>query len=205
MGYTSSVHRFRSEDDPRPDQSSVATSSWFETLCGASCLAIVVIGMIGDDPASMAAIATTAAGFGVFAHAGTRAARSRRSSARDVRAGVGVDLVVGLAGIAIGVLVLARAVPFGWLAIAATAIGVGLLFAGRAKASVDTERPGWRCDAWSVVAMMLAALATVVLAVLAFAAVRPIATLSLAAACAGIGLILAGSGTLSTIQDLDRQ
>jgi len=82
MGYTSNEHSLHT-DDPPLDRITVASGSWFEALCGAGGLALAVIGVLGDHPALMAALATIAVGLGVFAQAGTIAARSRQPTEHD--------------------------------------------------------------------------------------------------------------------------
>ncbi len=200
MGYTSTEHQLRQANDPPPDQVTVASGSWVEMVCGASGVAIAVIGMLGNHPALMVAVATIVVGFGVFAQAGTIAARSRPPSERDEVVGISIDLVAGLASIAFGVLVLLRVVPFTWLPIAAMTLGAGVLFAGRAELG-DPTAEVTRFGAWALAVMMLAGLAALVLALLALAGGQPIAMLSLAAiACVGAGLVFAGGGTLATLR-----
>ena len=201
MSYTCTDHQLLHRSDPPPDQVAVASGSWFEALCGASGLAIVVLGMLGHDPAFVAAIATIVMGFGVFARAGTTAARGRQLSERDELLGISIEIVAGLAGIAIGVLVVLHVVPFMWLPLAAIALGTGLLFAGHA------ELGDLKSSAWPLAVMMLFALAALVLALLAFAAVQPFAMLSLAAiACVGAGLVLVcGGDAHDVLPDLERR
>lgn len=200
MGYTSTKHLLEHASERPPDPVTVASGSWFEAACGASGLGLAVFGMLGNHPALMAAIATILVGFGVFAQAGTIAARSRQASERDELVGISIDLVAGVAGFALGVLVLLRVVPLAWLPLAAMALGAGLLFAGPAEL-VDHKAATTLFRAWSLAAMMLAGLAAIVLALLAFTAVQPFAMLSLAAvACVGAGLTLAGAGTLTTLR-----
>ena len=191
MSDTTTEHPMRHASDSA--QLTVVTGSWFEALCGAIGLVFAVVGMLGGDPPQMAAIATIAVGFGVFAQAGTLAARTWRSSDRGDLVGITTDLIAGPVGVALGGFVLLQLVPFSWLPFAALALGTALLFAGRAL--LGDPKASTRWTAWWVAAMMLTALAALALALLAVAAVQPSTMPSLAAAaCVGAGLMLAGGG-----------
>lgn len=195
MGYTSTDHQLQHVDDPPPDAVTVASGSSFEVLCGVLGIALAVVGILGYHPQFVGATATVALGLGLFALAGTIAARTNRCSQRDELLGISADLVAGLAGVALGALVLLRIVPDAYLPIATMALGCGLMFA--ARVDLSTQTPG--LNVWSLLVMLVAAVAAL-LALFAFAAISPMTTISLVAiACLGGGLVLAGGGTLTTL------
>jgi hypothetical protein len=202
MGYSQIDELTHGATGQQPDRRAVTSGSWLELLYGAAVLAIVAAGMAGYHPGYAAVLGTIVVGFGIVAHAGTMAAQATQPDGGDELAGIGADLIAGLASVALGVLVLVRLLPPIFLAIAAMVLGTALLFApeaqpGRASAAADAARI--LKTRMLTTLMILSGLAALVIGVLAFALVAPVLPLSLIAiACVASGLVIAAVGNLTS-------
>jgi hypothetical protein len=130
----------------------------------------------------MTAIATIAAGAGLFFHGAAAASRWKRTN--ESSAGVGVEGLGGAGGIVLGILSLIGIVPMVLLPVAAIVLGAAVLLSGPVEPVLDRSAAG--ID-------VLCGAGAAVLGILALLHIGSVLTMTMIAMLAvGAGLLLSG-------------
>lgn len=182
--------------------------SSLELLGGAAAVVIAILGLSGYMPFYMAAIATILLGAALFVFGLALAARWNDTIRRlggdqdDLVAGVGTEIVGGVAGVVLGVLALAGVEPLVVLPVAAIVFGGSLLLGAAAQPRLAVispdrddrfERTARRSLESSGGVMVLIGIGAVVLGLLGLIEVGPPLTLTMVAMLAiGGALVIAG-------------
>jgi hypothetical protein len=130
----------------------VATGAGAETFAGAGAAVLAILGLAGIFPMLLASIGTIAVG-AAFLFLGAAISARHRELAREagggegeIETGMSVEIVGGLAGIALGILALLGVERMVLLAVAAIAFGGTLLFASPAVYRTGKAETGRATD-----------------------------------------------------------
>jgi hypothetical protein len=192
----------------------VAGGASVETFAGGLAAIVAIIGLTGTRMFDMAGVATIAIGAALLAIGGSVAMRwneiSRHAEAEQfagptLERSEQTDLFAGVAGVVLGILILAGIAPRVLLPIAVIVFAVALLRGGVAEpeivhlARVGPQRPfGGSFVRASTDALVLVGLGAIVLGILAFTPIGSWLTLSLIALLGtGGALVLAGGAVTS--------
>jgi hypothetical protein len=126
----------------------VATGSGAEAIAGGGALVLAIVGLTGLLPMVLASIAVIAAGAAFLFQGAAIAARHRRLALEagggetEIEAGMSVEIVGGLTGIALGILALIGIETMWLLAISAIVFGGTLLFGSPGIYRASRAEPG---------------------------------------------------------------
>ena len=186
----------------------LAGGASIESACGAAVVTLAIIALVGAVPLLLGGIGAIVAGAGLVLFGGAVSVRwneaQRRLSggrgvATELVVPLGIEVLAGLAGIALGILALAGVAPVVLLPVASIALGCGELFGGPAGLSLERlaaplagRRRRLLVDAvrGSVGAMAIAGGGGVALGILAVLGVGHPLVLAL------VGLLVIGAGLL---------
>lgn len=117
-----------------------AGGSLVESVCAIGAVVLPILGLIGLLPLSFSAIASICLGVAMAVSGGALASQLSRLLATSspneegaVRAGMSLEVLAGLGGVALGILALVGVTPMTLLGVSAIALGVGLLSASASQ------------------------------------------------------------------------
>ncbi len=124
-----------------------ATGSGAEAVAGAGALVLAILGLAGVFPTILASIAVIAAGAGFLFQGAAVAARHQRLAAEagggeaEIEAGMGAEMLGGIAGITLGILALVGVATMPLLAISIIVFGATSLFGSPAIYRASRAEP----------------------------------------------------------------
>lgn len=191
----------------------VAGGSTVEAAAGVAALVLGSLGLAGVVPLSLAAIASIAAGAGLLSeglavmtrHWDLRPEASGRS--RELRLGMALEVLGGIAGITLGIIALAGASPWSLLGVAALVFGASLMAGAGEAAAVERSpvevgpeavRPSGRrghehAAKAAAGPQMLVGIGSLTLGALALSGIATHALILIAFLSVGVATLLAGS------------
>ncbi|MDQ6839417.1 MAG: hypothetical protein M3137_14110 [Actinomycetota bacterium] len=204
---TTSTRRF-DEEARRDDRSQTSTTvkvvaggSATEAVAGAGAVVLTILGLLAVAPVRLAAVAAIAIGGGLLVRGAAVAARatalraSANADGRELVGGLGVEMMAGVGGVALGVLALLSVQPTVLLPAAVIGFGVALMLGAavtqQVQAAIGGSQSGFASAAFAadMGGEVLIGLGAVVLGILAIIGIT-VMTLSL------VGLLAVGAGMM---------
>jgi len=184
-----------------------------EAIGGAAAIVLGILGLLGILPISLASVAAIAVGAGLIAAGGTIAGRYERvllgagteptATRREIAGGLGMEAVAGAAAIVLGILALLGKDSMTLLAVAAIAVGAGLLMASGSMARLESlirwefgrnaESRANEMIYASAGSEVIVGVGAIVLGILALVGFDPVTLTLVAILSIGASLLLSGS------------
>jgi hypothetical protein len=196
----------------------VAGGSMVEAIAGVAAVVLAILGLAGLLPVYLLAIAAIAVGVALLFEGGAIAVRysrlltetaGSRLSSTELGGGMGVEVLGGIAGIALGILALLGLVPLTLTAVAAIVFGGTLLLSSGTATRLnclvidghglpDTARRVAREAVFAAASVrVLVGLAGGILGLLALLGIYPMVLALVAMLCLGASVLLSGAAISS--------